>query len=94
MTVSDARAQQVIQESFNALLARGAFDREIEIAELSPESTLDDIGLDSVTTAMLLQEIEDSTNVVLPEEELMSMDNFGQFVDLVARALAEKQTSA
>jgi acyl carrier protein len=92
--VSDARAQQVIQDSFNALLARGAFDREIEIAELPRDATLDDIGLDSVTTAMLLQEIEDSTSVVLPEEELMSMDNFGQFIDLVGRALNEKQNRA
>ena len=85
--MSQERALDLIQESLNGLLARGALDRELDVRQIAPGSTLDDIGLDSVTTAMLLQEVEDNAGILLPEEELASMGTFAEFVTLVANTL-------
>jgi acyl carrier protein len=68
-------------------LAETAPDGEVGL-DLRPETSLADLGLDSLGTIRLVSRIEQRCQVQLDEEELLRVETLGEFAALVERARA------
>ena len=80
--VTDSIESQVI-----AIIARR---RKLDPATISPDSTFEQLGVDSLDVADLLFTFEDTFGIVVPDEAAQSMKSVRQVVDGVRRLLADR----
>jgi acyl carrier protein len=69
--------EQDIERQVIALIAR---KKKLDPARISSASTFEELGLDSLDAADLIFTIEDTFNIVVPDEAALSMKSVGQVV--------------
>src|SRR5258707_15431331 len=82
VVVADALEQRVID-----IIAR---KKKLDPARVTPASTFEEMGIDSLDAADLLFSFEDEFKIVVPDDAAYSMKTVGQVVDGL-RPLIEKQ---
>jgi acyl carrier protein len=58
----------------------------LDPADVTPEKTFDDLGLDSMTLLEAVVAIEDRFGVLIPDDEWARFSTVGELVDHLARA--------
>ena len=66
---------------------------EIEPTTIQPESTLTDIGLDSLDTFDIIFDAEDKFGIKVPNDQV-SVNTIQDVVDMFDRLMAEKNSAA
>lgn len=66
---------------------------EIDSATIQPESTLTDIGLDSLDTFDIIFDAEDKFGIKVPNDQV-SVNTIQDVVDMFDRLMAEKNSAA
>jgi acyl carrier protein len=57
---------------------------------ITPESSLQDLGLDSLDTITAVFELEDKFGISIPDEEVRSIRTVGDVIEGIRRLVAEK----
>lgn len=85
--MSDSTQQQVFE-----IIAKQA---KIDLATVKPESTLKDLGIESLDAIELIFDIEEHFNVNFPEQQGANFDSdtAQSLVDAVQKALDDKATA-
>jgi acyl carrier protein len=78
-------AVESIYDLLAETLAETAPDGAIGVA-LRPETSLAELGLDSLETIRLVSRVEQRCQIQLDEEELLSVETVGELAALIARA--------
>ena len=82
-----------MKTTFERLQAIVAKDYKLEIDKVTPDSSLESLGVDSLGVAELLFNVEDEFQVILPVEPvhgLLTVGDVAQFIDaLIAAKTAE-----
>lgn len=78
--------------SYELFVEKLTTDHGVEREKISRDSTLTDLGLDSLSIVELVFDIEDELGIQLEEEEA-DFTTLGGAVDLVDRKVAEKEAS-
>lgn len=58
-----------------------------EVEAITAERRIDELGLDSVSVAELVIELEDQLDITLENEEIVGMETFGDLVALIEQRL-------
>ena len=68
----------------------GAITRETGVAQdkLTPETTLEQLGLSSIDTVMMFFDIETELDIELDQETLQEIETLGQLADYLQAAVA------
>ena len=75
----------LVMAALRALAGRGEVPRDLLSRELSPGSTIDELGIDSLGKLALLTELEDRTDIVIGEGALQGLKTLGDLAQLVER---------
>ena len=75
----------LVLAALRALAGRGEIPRDIANRELTSESTIDELGIDSLGKLALLTELEDRTDIVIGEGALQGLKTLGDLARLVGR---------
>ncbi len=57
----------------------------ISTGDISPDSTFEELGIDSLAALSLIYDLEDEYNIEIPNEEAMNVTNIKQMVDSLER---------
>jgi acyl carrier protein len=57
---------------------------------ITPESSLEDLGLDSLDTITVVFELEDKFGISIPDDEVRSIRTVGDVIEGIRRLVAEK----
>lgn len=71
-----------------------AKDYKIEIAQVTPDSSLESLGIDSLGVAELLFSIEEEFQVTLPMEPVLDLATVRDVARFIDTLIAEKATEA
>jgi len=80
--VTDSIESQVV-----AIIAK---KRKLDSAQVTLDSTFEELGVDSLDAADLLFSFEDTFGIVVPDETAQSMKSVRQVVDGVRRLVADR----
>lgn len=74
--------------TFDRLRAILARDYKLEVSAVTPDSPLDQLGLDSLATVELLWNVEDEFKIKLPSEPvpLVTVDDVVRYIDSLIEA--------
>ena len=74
--------------TFDRLRAILARDYKLEASAVTPDSPLDQLGLDSLATVELLWNVEDEFKIKLPSEPvpLVTVDDVARYIDSLIEA--------
>lgn len=72
------------------VLAALASAKHLPPEKVSMESSLEELGIDSLDTINLLFELEDEFKVSIPDEEARSIHNARQIVEGIRKLVAER----
>ena len=67
-----------------------ARSKRIDASGIGPETTFEDLGMDSLDAIELLFEIEEEFDLTVEDEAVQGKENVGQVIAAVEEALAEK----
>ena len=67
-----------------------ARSKRVEAASIRPETTFEELGMDSLDAIELLFEIEEEFDLTVEDEAVQGKENVRQVVEAVRQALAEK----
>ena len=76
-----------IESQVVAIIAK---KRKLDPAQVTLDSTFEQLGVDSLDAADLLFSFEDTFGIVVPDETAQSMKSVRQVVDGVRRLLADR----
>jgi acyl carrier protein len=83
----EEKIRTIILEHFNSQKDK---PKEIKPEDIKPESDfLTDLGADSLDSVELLMAFEDEFNIVIPDEEAMSLRTFGDVILHIEKAKAK-----
>ena len=68
--------------------------RQIQPETLHPETTFEQLGIDSLDRLNLLFDLEGEFDIHIDDEQAKSVTNIGQMVDGITLLLAEKEAKA
>lgn len=68
-----------------------AKSKQLDPATLTPETTFDELQIDSLDKINLTFEVEELYNIAIPDDSLNSLRTIGDVIQGVERLLAEKQ---
>ncbi len=71
------------------VIAAIARSKRVDAAGIRPETTFEDLGMDSLDAIELLFEIEEEFDLTVEDEAVQGKENVGQVVEAVSEALAE-----
>ena len=81
-----------IETKIRDIIAREA---KLDPAIIQPDSTIKDLGIESIDLVQIMFQIEESFDIYLAEEEVgLDVQNVGQVIDAVRRLVAEKAATA
>lgn len=76
-----------IESQVVAIIAK---KRKLDSAQVTLDSTFEELGVDSLDAADLLFSFEDTFGIVVPDETAQSMKSVRQVVDGVRRLVADR----
>jgi acyl carrier protein len=68
--------------------------KKLDPAAITPETTFEQLGIDSLDAADLLFTFEDTFGIVVPDDAAQSMKNVGQVTEGVRRLVAARAGTA
>ncbi len=74
-----------IEKTLKESIAR---QKMVSESEITPESTLDELGITSLDSISLVFDIEDQYGIEVPNEELKKLRTVGDIIDGVEKLLA------
>ena len=77
--------EQITEKVFSAL----ASTKHVSPESISMETSLDDLGLDSLDKVTLLFELEQQLNLSIPDEAFRSVRTVSDVVETIGRLLAQ-----
>ena len=84
-------ASTISKEILEVILAEGGVDR----AKLTPDATLETLGLASIDLVMALMTIEEKFGIYIPlDAELSEAKNLEGFVDSVSRRIVKERAQS
>lgn len=66
-------------------------EKDIPDATLSPDTRLEDAGIDSLDALTILFGIEEEFHISIPDDQARKMTTFGSMVDMVASHLGHER---
>ncbi|MBZ5557911.1 MAG: acyl carrier protein [Acidobacteriia bacterium] len=78
--------EQDVERQVIGLIAR---KKKLDPARITPASTFEELGLDSLDAADLIFTIEDTFKIVVPDEAALSMRSVGQVVAGIEKLVAD-----
>ena len=77
-----------VEQRIREIIAREA---KVEPARITPEATIQDLGIASVDLVQIMFAIEESFDIYLAEQDVgLDVQNVGQVIEAVRRLVAEK----
>ena len=67
-----------------------ARSKRVEAGKIRPETTFEELGMDSLDAIELLFEIEEEFDLTVEDEAVQGKENVGQVIEAVRGALAEE----
>ena len=83
----EAHVEKDVERQVVELIAR---KKKLDPARISPASTFEELGLDSLDAADLIFTIEDTFSIVVSDEVVQSMKSVGQVIASIERLVAER----
>lgn len=74
---------EVVIETVRAMARRGALPKNLADSPLSPETQIDDLGIDSLGKLNLVTEVEERAGVAVSEGMLVGLRTLGDLAALV-----------
>ena len=72
------------------VIAAIARSKRLDAARIRPETTFEELGMDSLDAIELLFEIEEEFDLTVEDEAVQGKENVGQVIEAVHEALDEK----
>ncbi|MFM9836056.1 MAG: phosphopantetheine-binding protein [Methylophilaceae bacterium] len=82
-----------MEKTFDIVKEMIAKKLEIDAASIKPESTLTDVGLDSLDTFDIIFDAEDKFSIKVPNDQV-NVSTIQDVVDLFDKLLAEKSAAS
>jgi len=80
--------RQDIENSVIKLIAK---EKKLNISDITPESTLDELGVTSLEAITVMYDIEEKFDVEVPDNTLESLRTVHDIVDGVASLMSENE---
>jgi len=77
-----------IYAKLKELVSKQVRKRKVDLDSISPDTKLEDLGLDSLDTAELLINIEQEFNIELTQDEMVSVQTVKDIKDLIDKKRA------
>jgi acyl carrier protein len=87
MEMETIQQLETIQQHCIKLIATA---KKVPPETLSPASTFDEIGLDSLDKVTLAFDVEEAYDIAIPESALATIDNVGAMAAAIQQAVAAK----
>ncbi|MBW8746734.1 MAG: acyl carrier protein [Acidobacteria bacterium] len=87
MEMETIQQLETIQQHCIKLIATA---KKVPPETLSPASTFDEIGLDSLDKVTLAFDVEEAYDIAIPESALATIDNIGAMAAAIQQAVAAK----
>ncbi len=67
-----------------------AESQQISPTEITLDTSFEDLGVDSLSALNLIAELENEFDIIVPDEEAVSISSVGQMVESLQQILADK----
>ena len=68
---------------YEKLVSYAAKQLELNPDDITPNSTFESLGIDSLDIVELLMALEDETNITIPEDKVSSIKTVGDIINLI-----------
>ena len=65
--------------------------KKVDPSEIKPETTVDELGFDSLDGLNLIFELEEEFDIVVPDDKVQSMRSVAEVIDGIESILAAKE---
>jgi len=79
--MNDAEVLALIRNALNDVVP----DRAADWASIELSQTIEELGLDSISTMEMVGQLEDATGATFPDEELPKVNSLGDLATLVRK---------
>ncbi len=78
----------------NKVIEKFAEYKEVPAADISTETTIAELGMDSLDAMNLIFELEEEFDLSIPDEDVFEMKTVGEIVKGVEQLIAKKETES